>query len=134
VLPAGAEDGRVGEGAVEPALGDVAVGGLREVDAVPAPVVGRVLARVSPRLAALGRQVEVVLAHARRSAARTRRLPQESCPQKQKHQPCMDACSAAVESIQRTHPTSRRGARTASPACSSRRRRCARRGAGPGAG
>jgi hypothetical protein len=76
------DDGRVGEGAVEPALGDVAVGGLGEVDAVPAPVVGWVLARVSPRLAALGRQVEVVLAHARSSAARTRLLPQESCAER----------------------------------------------------
>jgi hypothetical protein len=75
----GVEDGRVGEGPVEPAPGDVAVGGLREVDAVPAPVVGGVRARVRPRLAALGRQVEVVLAHARRAAARPRRLLQHPC-------------------------------------------------------
>jgi hypothetical protein len=83
LLP-GTKDGRVSEGAVEPTLGDVAVGSLGEVDAVPAPVVGWVLAGVSPRLAALGRQVEVVLAHARSSAARTWLLPQESCPRKEK--------------------------------------------------
>jgi hypothetical protein len=80
----GVEDGRVGEGPVEPAPGDVAVGGLREVDAVPAPVVGGVRARVRPRLAALGRQVEVVLAHARRAAARPRRLLQHPCGAQQK--------------------------------------------------
>jgi hypothetical protein len=72
-----AEDGRVGEGPVEPPFGDVAVGGLGEVDAVPAPVVGRVLAGVRARFAALGGQVEVVLADARRAAARPRRLLQE---------------------------------------------------------
>jgi hypothetical protein len=42
-------------------------------------VVGGVLAGVRPRFAALGGQVEVVLAHARRAAARPRRLPQEPC-------------------------------------------------------
>ena len=73
----GVEDGRVGEGPVEPPPGDVAVGCLGEVDAVPAPVVGGVVAGVRPRLAALGRQVEVVLAHARRPAARPRLLLQE---------------------------------------------------------
>jgi hypothetical protein len=78
LLP-GTKDGRVSEGAVEPTLGDVAVGSLGEVDAVPAPVVGWVLAGVSPRLAALGRQVEVVLAHAGSTTTRTRRLPQEPC-------------------------------------------------------
>ena len=75
----GVEDGRVGKGPVEPALGDVAVGGLREVDAVPAPVVGGVRARVRPRLPALGRQVEVVHPHARRTAAGPRRLLQHPC-------------------------------------------------------
>jgi hypothetical protein len=40
-------------------------------------VVGRVLAGVRARFAALGGQVEVVLAHARRPAARPRRLLQE---------------------------------------------------------
>ena len=75
------EDGRVGEGPVEPPPGDVAVGCLGEVDAVPAPVVGGVVAGVRPRLAALGRQVEVVLAHARRPAARPRLLLQEPCAQ-----------------------------------------------------
>ena len=77
------EDGRVGEGPVEPPPGDVAVGCLGEVDAVPAPVVGGVVAGVRPRLAALGRQVEVVLAHARRPAARPRLLLQE--PWSQRH-------------------------------------------------
>lgn len=76
---AGLEDGRVGERAVEPALGDVAVGRLGEVDAVPAPVVRRVVARVRPRVPALGRQVEVVLPDPRRPAARPRRLPQKPC-------------------------------------------------------
>ena len=71
------EDGWVREGPVEPSPGDVAVGRLGEVDAVPAPVVGGVVAGVRPRLAALGRQVEVVLAHARRPAARPRLLLQE---------------------------------------------------------
>ena len=38
-------DAWVAEGAVEPAVGDLLVGGLGEVDAVPAEVVGRVGAR-----------------------------------------------------------------------------------------
>jgi hypothetical protein len=50
----GVEDGWVGKGTIEPTLGDVAVGGLREVDTVLALVVGGVLAHVCPQLAALG--------------------------------------------------------------------------------
>jgi hypothetical protein len=60
----GVEDGWVGKGTIEPTLGDVAVGGLREVDTVLALVVGGVLAHVCPQLTALGHQVEVVLSHA----------------------------------------------------------------------
>jgi hypothetical protein len=45
-------------------------------------VVGGVVAGVRPRVAALGRQVEVVLAHARRPAARARRLLQEPCDER----------------------------------------------------
>ena len=56
----GVEDGRVGKGPEGPSLGDVAVGGLGDVDVVPASVVGRVLAPVRSRFPALGRQVEVV--------------------------------------------------------------------------
>lgn len=89
---AGLEDGRVGERAVEPALGDVAVGRLGEVDAVPAPVVRRVVARVRPRVPALGRQVEVVLPDPRRPAARPRRLPQKPCKNTSKFRPIDRAC------------------------------------------
>ena len=80
----GVEDWWVSERPVEPALGDVAVGCLGQVGAVPAPVVGGVLARVRPRLAALGRQVEVVLAHAWRTAAGPRCLLQQPCAKKRK--------------------------------------------------
>jgi len=48
-------------------------------------VVGGVVAGVRPRLAALGRQVEVVLAHARRPAARPRLLLQEPWSQRHTH-------------------------------------------------
>ena len=94
----GVEDGRVGEGPVEPPPGDVAVGCLGEVDAVPAPVVGGVVAGVRPRLAALGRQVEVVLAHARRPAARPRLLLQEPCAQNRRRY------SLLVGTVQRRRP------------------------------
>ena len=92
------EDGRVGEGPVEPPPGDVAVGCLGEVDAVPAPVVGGVVAGVRPRLAALGRQVEVVVAHARRPAARPRLLLQEPCTQNRRRS------SLLVGTVQRRRP------------------------------
>ena len=92
------KDGRAAVAPFEPAVGDLLVRGLGEVDAVPAPVVGGVVAGVRPRLAALGRQVEVVLAHARRPAARPRLLLQEPCAQNRRRY------SLLVGTVQRRRP------------------------------
>ena len=55
-------NGRVAVGALEPAVGDGAVGRLREVDAVPDEVVARVGAGAGPGHAAPRLVVVVVLA------------------------------------------------------------------------
>ena len=67
------EDGRVAEGAVEPAVGDLLVGGLGEVDAVPAEVRRRAGAGGGARHPAPRAVGVVVLASPRPAARREHR-------------------------------------------------------------
>ena len=72
-------DGRVRVGALEPGVGDEAVGRLREVDAVPADVRVRVVAR--RRAGQPARRAHVVVVRAAAAAARPQGSPLVPCNQ-----------------------------------------------------
>jgi hypothetical protein len=75
----GSDDGRAAVGAVEPAVGDLLVRGLGEVDAVPAEVRRRVGAGVGARHAAPRAVLVVVLAAAGAAARLERRAEPCAC-------------------------------------------------------